>query len=384
MIIRRYTGSSLEGIREAIERELGPNAVIVNTEKKTKMGLLPGLRKVTYEVITAVEETAHSASRAAGPDQTAPDNMVEWVLEEQKQQYRNLRQSIKMLDAKLADVDSQIETMRSVPDEEHPRPVQNVHESWRPRLLELARMIAGDAEPEAQHFHTALSTMISTRHGLDFQKCNGSGPAVCVVVGPTGVGKTTSIAKLAASCVLKDKLNVGLLTIDTFRVAAVDQLREYARLIGVEFSVAFSAKELDQYIQRFQNKDVIFIDTPGRSQFDESGIGDIREYLDNPDRYSVILTVPANVRREDAEHIVRSYQRMAPSSLIISKTDEASCCDGLTHLLNTSGLPIAYLTDGQRVPEDIHLAAPGIVASLVIPDLSHHEHIKSGIESYAR
>jgi flagellar biosynthesis protein FlhF len=186
------------------------------------------------------------------------------------------------------------------------------------------------------------------------------------------------MAKLAAKCVLGEKLNVGLISTDTFRVAAVDQLREYAHLLGTELAVAFSNEELKQQLKNFHEKDVVFIDTPGRGQFDKMGIKSIRETIAEVAGLCVILAVPANIRQEDADAIVENYSDLTPSALIITKTDEASRCDGITKLLDSSKLPVVYLTDGQRVPEDIHAASPGVLASMVMPFVRTKEPVKIG------
>jgi flagellar biosynthesis protein FlhF len=204
-------------------------------------------------------------------------------------------------------------------------------------------------------------------------------PDVYVLTGPTGVGKTTTLAKLAARCVLAEKLNVGLITTDTFRVAAVDQLREYSSLLGVEIAVAFSSEELDAQLRRFHDKDVVFIDTPGRSPYDLEGLQLTRNMLEPFfGRICTLMIFPANIRKDDASALFAAYSCLKPSALIISKTDEASRCDGITTMLECSQLPVLYLTDGQRVPEDIHCASPGLVASLVIPFVKTSEPLKAG------
>ncbi len=368
MIVRRYTGSSLETIREVIARELGENAVIINSQKKNKMGLIPGLKKVSFEVIAAVEDIVDADNQPVkANDQN--DEVLQMLINEQKQQYRNLRRSIKFLDEKIAEVDNHVEGFsdKMVVNHQHDSVLGNIHTEWRTQVNKKVKLKVKHGSPNRQHYRHALGTMINTTGGIKFKSRQFTSPHVHVVLGPTGVGKTTSIAKLTAKCVLKDKLNVGLLTIDTFRVAAVDQLREYASLLGVEFAVAFSAKEIESQLHRFQDKDIVFIDTPGRSHFDTMGIKDIHNNLNSIQKTSILLAVPANIRQQDADAIVNNFSSMIPDALLITKTDEATNCDGLTRLLAQSKLPIAYITNGQRVPEDMHIATPELIASLIIP-----------------
>lgn len=383
MKVKRYTGGSLEKIREAIVKELGENAVIINIKKNSKNALL-GLGKkqaAAYEVVAAVEESVDVDNMPAGSSSSPgePPLAFKEFLEEQKNQYRGIRQSIKLLDDKLADVDDRMDKIavdskaQAFKDE-----LKNVHDSWRSLVADAASKIAQDGTPDLEDIHEALASMLPTAGGILFRRTPSSVPDVYVLAGPTGVGKTTTLAKLAAKCVLGEKLNVGLITLDTFRVAAVDQLREYSSLLGVEVAVVFSGQELNQQLERFAEKDIVFVDTPGRSQFDETGIKAISECLKGVHGICVILVVTSNIRREDAESIYENYKPLKPSALILTKTDEATCCDGLTKLYDISSLPTLYLTDGQRVPEDIHIASPGIIASMIVPEVKSSEPIKIG------
>jgi flagellar biosynthesis protein FlhF len=150
-------------------------------------------------------------------------------------------------------------------------------------------------------------------------------------------------------------------------VAAVDQLREYANLLGVEMQVAFSGQELKRHLERFAEKDVVFIDTPGRSQFDQFGINGIKENIQAYSDLSVLLAIPANIRREDAQSVYENYKVLGPAGIVLTKIDETSRCDGLTALFEVSQLPVLYVATGQRVPEDIEEATPGRVAGLIMP-----------------
>jgi len=376
MKIKRYKGASLEKIRDVILKELGENAVIVNIQKNGGDGILSLGRKTFYEVIAALEEPVN----ADGVAIDAQDGKnIETLLDDQKEQYRNLRKSIKMIDEKLVEVDNRLgglstKTAASQEAEE----LKNVHQEWRSLLTEAVRKVAKEATPTPEDWHEALASLIPTAGGILFRKAPAATPDVYVFVGSTGVGKTTTLAKLAAKCVLSEKLSVGIITLDTFRVAAVDQLREYASLLGAEMAVAFTAEELKTHLARFAGKDVVFVDTPGRGQFDEAGIKAIRDCLAGGQGLCSILVAPANIRQEEAKLVCQSYAALKPSAVIISKTDEAVRCDGLTLLFETSRLPVVYLADGQRVPEDIHVASPGVVASLVMPFVPTKENVKIG------
>jgi len=379
MKVKRYTGNTLEKIREVILKELGKNAVIVNIKKSEgKKGLL-GKKADSFEVIAAADDSAIDAEKIT-VDKLSTHAYQE-IIEAQKIQYRGLRHSMKLIDEKLAAVDDWMEKMNGVNFSSGKcdiKELENVHEEWRPLLLEAVNKASGGKTPTDGDWHESLASMLPTAGGIMFRKTPSASPDVYVMVGPTGVGKTTTLAKLAAKCVLGEELNVGLITMDTFRVAAVDQLREYASLLGVEIAVAFSSAELDQQLKAFQDKDVVFIDTPGRSQFDAIGIDSIKDNLGQISGLCSILVVSANIRQEDARTIYENYSVLNPAAMVVSKTDEASRCDGLTTLMDVSNLPVIYLADGQRVPEDLHVASPGILASMIMPFVKPVESVKVG------
>lgn len=390
MKVRRYTGGSLERIRETIVKELGENAVIIGIKKIDVKGSgMLGIpkSKQAFEVMAAADDPVDVDKLHASAD--GKPGPLQEIFETQKEQYRGIRSSIKLLDEKLADVDErvgQIASKAAVPVIDASAPVagsvpkqlENIHGKWRPLVAGLVGKITAGQPATDDDWHEALASMLKTAGGIMFRRTPAANPDVYVLAGPTGVGKTTTLAKLAAKCVLGERLNVGLISMDTFRVGAVDQLREYASLLGVELAVAFSPSELSAQLEAFHEKDVVFIDTPGRSQFDSLGIKSISECVGSVAGLCTLLVVPASVRKEDAEAIVASYGSLKPSALIISKTDEATRCDGLTSLLDITGIPVVYLTDGQRVPEDLHVASPGVVASLVMPSVKCGEPVKIG------
>lgn len=389
MKVKRYTGSSLEKIRDVIIKELGENAVIVNIKKvdlepakKSILGM-GAKAKEGFEVTAAADEPLNVDGIST---EKLPDPIKD-VIDTQKEQYRGIRSSMKIIDEKLADVDeqvsriaTQVKNSSALAGDKGPEILKNVHREWRELLAKNIHAITKGAPPADEDWHEALAGIVKTAGGIMFRRTPASAPDLYLVAGPTGVGKTTTLAKLAAKCVLGENLNVGLISTDTFRVGAVDQLREYASLLGVELAVAFSAEELSAQIERFNDKDVVFIDTPGRSQFDKVGIKSLADSVDavSGTGLCTILVVPAGIRAEDAETIVSGYGMLKPSAIIVSKTDEASRCDGLTRLLDLTDIPVVYIADGQRVPEDLHIASPGLIASLVMPSVKCGETVKIG------
>ena len=188
---------------------------------------------------------------------------------------------------------------------------------------------------------------------------------VTAFVGPTGVGKTTTLAKLAARAAVEEGLDVALVTLDTYRMAAVDQLRAFADLMEAPLSVVFTPKDLKEALARYKQVDRIFIDTPGRGPMDLRRVKEIRAYLAGAGVKS-LLVLPAGARIGDLRAAGRTFGTLEPAGLVITKWDETTAPGGAVSFSLETGLPLAWVTDGQEVPEDVHPGRPARVARALL------------------
>ncbi|MEO8466691.1 MAG: flagellar biosynthesis protein FlhF [Gammaproteobacteria bacterium] len=182
---------------------------------------------------------------------------------------------------------------------------------------------------------------------------------IFAIVGPTGVGKTTSLAKIAARFVLKHSVDeLGLISTDTYRIGARQQLANFARILRAPMHVAESAQDLRRVLDGFSNKKLVLIDTAGMSQRDVRLANQFTTL--NVDGYHVrtVLAVSAGADRGCLSEAMNVFKAAKPEALIVTKLDEASALGGVLSLAIRNALPVAYLSDGQRVPEDLHCAGP--------------------------
>ncbi|UDQ96633.1 hypothetical protein AAEX28_06120 [Lentisphaerota bacterium WC36G] len=358
MKIKKFKGKSLTAIRQTIYNRFGSDAVIISSKSNNFLH--------RHEVIVAYNH------------------------QKQQLEYDNVA------DEKLNDL------------------LINIHDQWSSKIISKIEPVAGHSfdsdffqqpmnltnafkQQNSNKFFVQQATnnlkdLLKIQRGIDFKKIRIQNSIneqiqIFTFVGATGVGKTTTLAKLAAKAVLEHNLNIGLITIDTYRVAAVDQLKEYAALLGVEMQVAFSGEEINRHLTYFGDKDIVFIDTPGRSPFDKEGLDDIAEQLGNSGQKDgqTFLIIPANIRKEESIELIDSYKKFNIDALIISKTDECNKCDGLSTLFDYSQLPVAYVSDGQSVPEDIHEANESLVSSLILNNysaLTNTDTIRIGVNGY--
>jgi len=189
---------------------------------------------------------------------------------------------------------------------------------------------------------------------------------VVALVGPTGVGKTTTLAKLAANFRLRDKLKIGLITVDTYRVAAVEQLRTYAEIIDLPMKVVTNPPELRRALEEFSGLDLVLIDTAGRSPNDELKLQELKSLLTDSGVDEIQLVLSLAGSGQSLEETAEKFASLKITSVIVTKLDEALRTGALLTAARRVRWPISYLTAGQNVPEDIEPAQPARLAQWVL------------------
>lgn len=197
-------------------------------------------------------------------------------------------------------------------------------------------------------------------------KAGKSSSTVVALVGPTGVGKTTTIAKIASLGILEKGLRVGLINLDSYKVAAADQLATYAKIMNVPFRSVNNREELQQAIYDFASLDLVLIDTTGRSQKDQESLLQLRHMLATIDGCQSVLLISATTKDADLNEVVSRFKIFSPVGLVFSKLDETSVYGCLLNAQKKCHLPLLYFTVGQRVPEDIEKASAERVVDLIL------------------
>ena len=190
-------------------------------------------------------------------------------------------------------------------------------------------------------------------------------------IGPTGVGKTTTMAKIAAHFAVDKNKNVGLITADTYRIAAVEQLQTYSEIIDIPFAVCYSSSKLEEMIAgQFRNCDLILIDTPGSSWKDESQLGRLKDFADHSLIDEVHLLLSLNTKSSDLRSIVSKFSVLKPDRALLTKLDETSSYGDIINIKANYDLPLSYLTCGQDVPEDLDTAGADEIFSYLFGDFN--------------
>jgi len=199
-------------------------------------------------------------------------------------------------------------------------------------------------------------------------------------IGPTGVGKTTTIAKLAAVQALHEKKQVALITLDNYRIAAIAQLKTYANIIGVPIEVASNKKEFKGSLKKLGNRELILIDTAGMSQVNKFQIDELKDFFSNISSIEIHLLLSATTKENDLMDILERFSVMSITSVIFTKLDETTTYGTILNQLFRTKIPISYFTNGQQVPEDIEAATSEKLVDLITNQKEQRRHWSGSLE----
>ena len=189
---------------------------------------------------------------------------------------------------------------------------------------------------------------------------------VAALIGATGVGKTTTLAKIAARLVLEQGVSAALITADTYRISAVEQLKTYSDIIGLPLEIVYSPEELKKAIRKYRDKQLILIDTAGRSQHNERQMQELKDFLAVDESIEKYLVMSATTKSRDAKEILEKFSVCNPDKIVFTKTDETSSLGIILNLLYQQKIAAAYLANGQSVPDDIISARADKIAELLL------------------
>lgn len=235
--------------------------------------------------------------------------------------------------------------------------IQSIHKSLRPDHLAQKTFVREKIAEQLEKLLPTSGPIVRTK---------SFGPHVVALIGPTGVGKTTTIAKLAAKLKIDEKRKVGLITIDTYRIAAIDQLKKYADIIGSPLKVVGSPEDLKEAVASMSDCDYVLIDTAGRSPRDTLKLNELKTFLEAAAPEDVHLVLSTTASRESAELAVECFNNVRVDKIIFTKLDEASHVGTVLNFVASAKKPLSYVTTGQDVPADIEVARGRRIAQLIL------------------
>lgn len=339
-----------------IREELGPEAVIIQSRKVRLKGLRGIFAPRKMEITAAVE----SPSRAVESEHQYDRNVQSKIQEELSE--------LKMMVNRLMNRDF-------IPSDIRNRERKEL-QKWRLQLQrqEVLEELIDEFMTEIQESLFGEIQLTEEITGLILRKkmrkrlktAPEKGAQIQVFVGPTGVGKTTTLAKLAARYALYQGERVGIITIDHYRIGAVEQLRTYADITGLPLEVVMTPRELQHALDKLSGCQRILIDTAGRSTLNLVHIQELANYLGNLPPAEIFMVISATTKAQDLKLISENFRCMNYNRLIFTKLDETNTYGVLLNGIYLTGLPVIYITTGQSVPDDICLADLDKISSLIL------------------
>lgn len=360
MRIIKIKGKTEEIVLKEIEKEYGEKAIIISTQKEETNGPMKWFKKPKAVVTVAIKEEEDTKGKVDETLVIAPqkEETVSYdLLMDLKNQMGELHKELGVLKSNPSQtiLKQTIFQKESFENEVKENKVityirkKLLNLGIRPEVCELllSQTKAEDSEDYIRKLYNALE-------GVLIQKETKELSQIIFFIGSTGVGKTTTIAKLTAQYVLEKQKKVVLFTSDTYRIAAVEQLKTYADILGVPIEIIYDENDLPKYIEKWKDMDHILIDTAGRSHKNEEQVTELSALMKRIEKKQIFLTLNANTSARDVRKIVETYEKVDESfDLIITKLDETDEIGNVVNINYYAQKPIIYLTNGQNVPDDI-------------------------------
>jgi len=371
MKIKRYVANDYRTALRQAKSELGQDAIILHSRQIKRKGIIGWFAPPQIEITVALDDTLQvhtdrvrkNLEVVSWPTVPQIDHQLPPVMNNGREtelieEIKHMNQLMKEMRTKLHEVES-IKGLS-----------KTVHDFYQ-------TLIQNRVKPEiAMHIAASIQNRLPQEDCLDLQWANEvclhtlreyvnnispiylnntSRARLVFIIGPTGVGKTTTIAKLAANMTFIEGKKVALVTLDTYRIAAADQLRTFADIMDISLSVVFSDIELKEAVDKYQDKDIIFVDTAGCSPFNQEQVMDLERFvkLARPD--DIILVLSVTTDSDDLLNIYHHFKNVGVDKIIFTKLDEAVTYGQILNVIYEIRKPIAYVTTGQSVPDDIEV-----------------------------
>ncbi|WP_456275480.1 flagellar biosynthesis protein FlhF [Bacillus sp. AK128] len=384
MKVKKYIAPSMPEAMKKIRTELGKDAVILNSKVVYTGGIFGFFTKKNIEVIAAIDPSPFAnepqqKEKIRSTEQLEKINPVKELEFTTKTNLNTesdsvLKKEVEELKDLIKNLSNQQHTTSSVM---YPVPLQKYERQLKEQEVDvtiitdiMSKLVeywykqgANSKDEEIQKWYReALFSLINPydHGGISFNK------QFINVIGPTGVGKTTSLAKIAANCVIKHEKRVAFITTDTYRIAAIEQLKTYAKILNVPIEVCYNIEDFIVAKEKFSSYDLVFIDTAGRNFRNQQYVNELKEVIDFSEEMETFLVLSLTSKINDMHDIYKQFSTINIEKFIFTKRDETSQFGSMLNLVSTYEKGIAYITVGQNVPDDIVEATPDIIVNTIL------------------
>ncbi len=377
MFVKRFTARDMQDAMKKIKKEFGPDAVILDSKTVRGKGLFGMFRK-SLEVVAAYEP-----KRSFEPN--PPKSVQPPAKAEVQPDAENIAAAA--ADIKIAPLAAQIESLKGLVTDISNRMRVGARDDWQSLAPEAqglyGEMVERDVCENIAKEIAAQAHTVSQKQGMDVGavarqivmdrlgepapiKVKKYAQTVLLFAGPTGAGKTTTLVKLAGRLALDQNLSIGLVNMDTYRVGAMEHMRIYAEIMDIPMRTAYDARDLHDAVEEMADRDVILIDTAGRSVADPSYRKELEEYIEAAHVDEVFLVLSIVTGSKVCREIIRHYAFIPNYKLIVTKLDEAGAWGNILNIAEYAKKPLSYITVGQNVPDDISQVDTGMLAEKIV------------------
>ena len=346
MIIKKYEAQTEKEAILMAKNELGKDAIVMNIKTVKPRGIYRFFRKPAVEVTAAVDDAPQKETKP-DMDKLLSKSMLKTVsqpVQEKMPELAEVKETA--IEKKLNNLQNLLEKqLNSVSAEEEKEEELSQNDEY---LLLIFRQLVDN---EVDETYQKLVLKLGEPKFIDLQNTEKK---FIFFIGPTGVGKTTTIAKIASHLKLQENAKIALITSDTYRIAAVEQLRTYASILGVPLSVVYTKEELEEEKQKYKDYDLVLIDTAGRSHRNEEQKHDLLDLINSveEERRDVFLVLSSTTKYKDLIRITETYKVIDDFGIIFTKLDETTCIGNILNIKLLTNAPLSYTTWGQNVPDD--------------------------------
>lgn len=342
MKIKKYIGKTAHEAMLKLKMELGSDAIVLNTKTIRHKGLFGYFKKPLVEITAAFEEKSLVDKNLT--------NYYESKLNDINQEIVELKKI--MMNFPVNKLEEEI--LPPILNRFHSILIENGVDSKI--SIELLKKIENQIDIDGKDYDTIRNIIkynLIENLGSPKPITLENNQKTIFFIGPTGVGKTTTLAKIAANFVLKNKYDIGLITSDTYRIAAVEQLKTYSDILQLPLKIAYNKKEMIDAIDYFSSKDIILVDTAGRNHNDIEQLQQLKDILYTTKSKEIYLLVNANIGFRALKTLIEKYAFLEDYRIIITKVDEAESYGNILNIKYITNKQLSYFTIGQNVPDDI-------------------------------
>lgn len=366
MKIKKVQAASVREALAEIREQFGPDAVILHTKQLTTK--MSGADRAKVEVTAGIDEQPapepeqYQRRTILQPKSQETNNELNQQMTRMQELIRHLTEELQYPDVQNLPLAYRELYLHLVQQEIEPKTARE--------LIKETRDVLGDS-PRNVAVTDKVQELIEAELAPAWERgFSGRNNRILTFVGPTGVGKTTTIAKLATQKSVEEGRSVALITADTFRVAAADQLRIFADLLDLPLEIVYTPTEMKRAIEKFSRYDYIYIDTTGRSQKDTENLHAINRMIKAANADEIHLLLSASTSRGTLLKAAEEFSLFNITDVLVTKMDEAETVGSLYSLFRNYQWPISYFTNGQNVPEDIFVASATAYCNLLLGALN--------------